>query len=386
MPMFFDFSTATRIIFGRAKVNEVSSIGLKAGKKALLVYGASPERHENLLNSLDNEGISYIPFAVTKEPTLEIIENGVYLFRKEACEMVIAIGGGSVIDTGKTIALLSNNDGEIRDYLEVVGLGKEINHPGAFMIAIPTTAGTGSEVTRNAVIGVKEQKIKVSLRSNYLLPSVAIIDPELTASMPPNITASTGMDAITQLVEGFVSNKANPITDAFCQDGLQYAASSIREVYTHGEDINSRERMSLASLYSGIVLANAKLGAVHGFAGVIGGMYDAPHGEICAALLPAVMRGNIESLQRKKFSTEYLSRYRKIAQIFGAESDPKPEEAAETIYRLNEYLNIRPLSSFGISEADYPEIIVKAAASSSMKGNPVVLSPEEMYKMLEISQ
>ena len=324
-------------------------------------------------------------FSVKEEPTVDIVRNGVELCRREQCDLVIAIGGGSVIDAGKAIAVLSANDGNIFDYLEVIGKGMEISKPGFPMFSVPTTAGTGSEVTRNAVIGVPEHKIKVSLRSQYLLPTIVIVDPELTISMPPEVTASTGMDALTQLIEPYVSNEVNPLTDAICKEGMKYAGGSILNAYRDGDDIQFRENMSLASLFSGFALANAKLGAVHGFAGVLGGMYHAPHGVICAALLPPVLMVNIQALQSREPESQYISRYKQTAQILTGNADSKAEDIIEFIWQLNRDLSLPSLSKFGIMEDAFPEIIVKAAGSSSMKGNPILLNPDEMYAILELA-
>ena len=384
--MQFEFATASRIIFGNGKISEIGKIARREGGKALVVCGSSLDRYSRFILSLADHGIKYFSYSVNTEPTIDVVRRGIELCRFEGCNLVIGIGGGSVIDTGKAIALLSAQEGDVSDYLEVIGQGKEFSTPGISMIAIPTTAGTGSEVTRNAVIGVEDHKLKVSLRSQYMLPKVALIDPELSTSMPPKVTASTGMDAITQLIEPYVSNQANPITDAFCQVGLEYAAASIREVYHDGLDIGARAKMSLASLFSGFALANANLGAVHGFAGLLGGMYPTPHGEICASLLPAVLKVNIRALQKINSKSDYLSRYERIAETLTGNVECNAEDAVEFIAQLKSDLQIHPLSQFGVLEVDYPEIIVKAASSSSMKGNPVMLTPEEMYTILELSQ
>ncbi len=375
-----------RLFFGNGKISEIGKIARREGGIALVVCGSSLDRYSSFILALSDHGIKYFSYSVNTEPTIDVVRTGIELCRFEGYNLVIGIGGGSVIDTGKAIALLSAKKGDVSDYLEVIGQGKEISTPGISVIAIPTTLGTGSEVTRNAVIGFEDHKQKVSLRSQYMLPKVALIDPELSTSMPPKVTASTGMDAITQLIEPYVSNQANPITDAFCQEGLIYAAASIREVYHDSLDIGARAKMSLASLFSGFALANAKLGAVHGFAGVLGGMYPTPRGEICASLLPAVLKVNIRALQEKNSKSDYLSRYEHIAQTLTGNVENNAEDAVEFIEQLKSDLQIPPLSQFGVLEVDYPEIIVKAASSSSMKGNPVMLTPDEMYTILELSQ
>ena len=383
--MQFEFSTATRIIFGRGKLLEIGQNAKVIGKKAMVVYGSSLNRSARLISELDDHDIQYILYSVKEEPTIDAVRTGVEICRHEECDLLIAFGGGSIIDAGKAIAVLSANDGDIYDYLEVIGRGKGIFNPGIPMIAIPTTAGTGSEVTRNAVIGAPDHQVKVSLRSQYLLPTIAIIDPDLTISMPPEVTAFTGMDALTQLIEPFVSKQANPLTDAICQEGMKFSGSSILNAYRNGKDIQSRVNLSLASLFSGFALANAKLGAVHGFAGVIGGMYHAPHGVICAALLPSAMKVNIQVLLKRDPESPILSRYERISQILTGNADSKAEEGVEFVWQLNTDLSIPNLSMYGVTEDAFPEIIVKAAGSSSMKGNPIPLNPDELISIMEMA-
>jgi len=383
--MQFEFSTANRIIFGLGKLNEFGQSAKGMGRKVLVVSGSSHQRHAQLISILDDLGIEYLFYSVTGEPTIDGVRTGNAISRQEGCDLVIGIGGGSVIDTAKAIAVLSTNDGDVLDYLEVIGRGKKITRPGLPMIAIPTTAGTGSEVTRNAVIGDPGNKIKVSLRSPFLLPAIALIDPDLTISMPPEITANTGMDTLTQLLEPFVSNKANPLTDIICEEGLKYVSQSLITVYQDGNDVQSRINMSLASLFSGFALANAKLGAVHGFAGVLGGKYSAPHGAICACLLPSVLKVNILALQKRKPTSLTLPRYDRIAQILTGDSESTALDLVEFVEKLNCELNILPLSHWGIRMEEFPEIVVKSAGSSSMKGNPIDLTPDELYSILELA-
>jgi alcohol dehydrogenase class IV len=385
MKMQFEFSTASRIVFGRGKLSEIKNILKHMGSRVLLITGKSSNRTDILTSLLDKNHIPYARFSIKREPNIADINEGISHVRQIGCEFVVAIGGGSVIDAGKAIACLSRNEGNVIDYLEVIGRGKQIPQAGLGMAAIPTTAGTGSEVTRNSVIGAPEKKVKVSIRSPYLLPEVAIIDPDLSVSMPAEITAYSGMDALTQLIEPFVSNHANPLTDALCLQGIKYAAESLVNVYKDGEDVISREKMSLASLFSGFALANAKLGAVHGFAGVIGGMFSAPHGAVCARLLAPVLEVNINSLSAKKGESPYLKRFDKIAQILTGKKDSYAQDMIGFVRRLSEQLEIPPLAEHGISEEDFPEIIVKAAGSSSMKGNPVDLNPDELYSIMEMA-
>ena len=231
---------------------------------------------------------------------MTLVRQGVELARREQCDLVIAFGGGSAIDAGKAIAALLANGGELTDYLEVIGKGQPLRHPSVPFIAVPTTAGTGSEVTRNAVLASAEHQVKVSMRSPLMLPRLAVVDPELTLELPPAVTASTGLDALTQLIEPYVSIRANPLTDGFCLEGLRRVSRSLRRAYHAGRDITAREDMSLASLLGGLALANAGLGVVHGFAAPVGGMFHAPHGAICAALLPHGMAHQHPRLPRSR--------------------------------------------------------------------------------------
>jgi alcohol dehydrogenase class IV len=296
--------------------------------------------------------------------------------------MVISFGGGSAIDAGKAIAALLTNGGAPLDYLEVIGRGQPITEPAAPMIAIPTTAGTGAEVTRNAVLASPEHHVKVSLRSPLMLPRLAVVDPTLTHTVPPEITASTGLDAFTQVLEPYVSLKANPLTDAICREGLWRAAQALRYVYEHGDDAEAREDMAMVSLFGGLALANAKLGAVHGFAGPIGGMFPAPHGAVCGRLLPAVMAVNVRVLRKRAPQSPALERYDEIAQILTGDFKANAGTGVTWVEELCDVLNVPPLSAYGITKADFPAIIEKARRSSSMRGNPVQLTSEELQEIL----
>ena len=319
------------------------------------------------------------------EPTIELVRRGAEFARQEKCDLVIAFGGGSAIDTGKAIAALLANPGELMDYLEVVGKGRPLEHAGAPFIAVPTTAGTGSEVTRNAVLGVPERRVKVSLRSPLMLARLAAIDPELARDLPPAITAYTGLDALTQLIEAYVSIRANPMTDGFCLKGIECAARSLRRAYHDGHDAEARRDMSLAALLSGLSLANAGLGVVHGFAGPLGGKVPAPHGAICAAILPQGMEINLRALRARAPQSEALRRYDQVARLLtgqaGATADAGVAWARETCRELD----IPLLAAYGVSERDFPELIAEAQKASSMKGNPLVLTPEELQEVLQQS-
>jgi alcohol dehydrogenase class IV len=307
---------------------------------------------------------------------------GVQAARDQAADVIVGFGGGAAIDTGKAISALLTNPGDPLDYLEIIGAGKPLVNPAAPYIAIPTTAGTGAEVTMNAVLAAAEQRLKVSLRHPSMLPRIALVDPTLTYTLPPAITASTGMDALTQVIEPFVSNKANPLTDALCREGIKRAGRSLRRAYQHPDDPIAREDMALASLFGGLALANAKLGAVHGFASPIGGMFPAPHGAVCAVLLPHVMEANIRALEMREGASSTLRRYDEIAQILTGDQTARALDGARWVRALTADLSIPPLSTYGITRDDLPVIAEKAASASSMQGNPVKLTHDELIAIL----
>jgi alcohol dehydrogenase class IV len=296
---------------------------------------------------------------------------------------VVAAGGGSALDTGKAAGVLLANPGELLDYLEVVGKNQPLLHPGLPVIAIPTTAGTGAEVTKNAVLGVPEQKFKVSLRGPYLLPRVALVDPELTYSLPPDITASTGLDALTQVIEPYVSKRANPMVDLWCREGIARAGYALRKVFLNGNDAEAREDMAYASLLGGLSLANAGLGAVHGFASPLGGEFPAPHGAVCAALLAPSMRANVRALEERSPRHPALARYGEIARILTGRSAAEPGAAIAWVEETVRQLNIPALSVYGLTRADLPRLVEKAARASSMQANPIVLTEAELTQILE---
>jgi alcohol dehydrogenase class IV len=286
------------------------------------------------------------------------------------------------MDTGKAVSVMLSNPGDLFDYLEIVGEGYAFKNPSVPFIAIPTTAGTGSEVTRNAVIGIPDQHLKVSLRSPLMLPRYAIVDPELTYSLPPDITAQTGLDALTQLIEPFVCNTPTPLTDAVCRDGIPRIARSLLAAYGNGRDNYAREDMSLASMFGGIALANARLGAVHGLASPIGGMIPAPHGALCARLLPIVMKANLDALRNIQTDSPAMVRYSEVAKLLTGDSTAIPEDGVEWIWNLCHAMKILPLAEFGLKASLFSEIVSQAQKNSSMKGNPILLTDRELTDIL----
>jgi alcohol dehydrogenase class IV len=381
--MNFEFATATQIIFGAGTLKQVGPLAATMGRRAVVVTGSDAERAKPLLELLAQQGVAVFPFPVPGEPTIELVQNGVQQARTAQCQVVIGCGGGSAIDAGKAMAALLTNPADPLEYLEVIGRGQPLGQPPLPYIAVPTTAGTGSEVTRNAVLGSPPHRVKVSLRSPLMLPRLAVIDPELTYGLPPAVTASTGLDALTQVLEPYVSNKANPLTDAICQEGLRRAARSLRRAYEHGDDAAAREDMAVASLFGGLALANAKLGAVHGFAAVLGGMFPAPHGAVCAVLLPHVMSANVRALRERQPGSEALHRYNRIAQILTGSSNAAASDGVAWVKALCQDLCLPGLATYGLTPTDFSTVIEKSAVSSSMQGNPIKLTPEEMEEILK---
>ena len=381
--MRFEFATATRIIFGAGALREVGLVAKEFGDRALVVTGKGVDRARPLLALLEASGISSASFSISGEPIIDLVVRGARFARSEKCRFVIGFGGGSAIDAGKAIAALMTNEGDVFDYLEVIGRAKPLTNPPVPFIAIPTTAGAGAEVTRNAVLASPEHRVKVSLRSRLMLPKVALIDPELTYDLPPAIAASTGLDALTQLIEPYVSSIANPLTDAVCVEGIRRAARSIRRACGNGADKAAREDMALASLFGGLALTNAGLGAVHGFAAPIGGMFSAPHGAVCAALLPHVMDLNVRALRARAPGGESLRRHDEVARLLTGSETATAGDGIARVRDLCRELRIAPLRAYGISVNDLSVLVEKSAQASSMKANPIALTAEEMREILE---
>jgi alcohol dehydrogenase class IV len=377
----FEFATTQRILFGTGKLNELSQHLGSPPKRLLFVHGRSSKAILRLREILSALGIPLTEVEVQGEPTIESVREGVRA--AQGCELIISLGGGSALDTGKAIAALATNPGDVFDYLEVIGKGQPLLNPSLPCIAIPTTAGTGAEVTKNAVLESPGQNVKVSLRSPWMLPRLALVDPELTYDLPPEITASSGLDALTQLIEPFVSVKANPMTDAICREGMQHAARSLRRAYENGEDKAAREGMSIASLFGGLALANAALGAVHGFAGPLGGMLHAPHGVLCARFLPLIMEANIKVLESRQPEHPALGKYVEIAQILTGTRDVTARDGAAWTGELVKDLKIPRLSAYGMKPEDFPEAVQKTQKANSFKGNPIVLNEKELTEVLE---
>ncbi|AFE08885.1 alcohol dehydrogenase [Corallococcus coralloides DSM 2259] len=382
----FEFATATRVLFGPGRVQEVPDLvrGL-GGRKVLLVTGTNPTRAEPVRAGLERLGIPSVSFRVPGEPTVELAREGTAAAVDSGCDAVVAIGGGSALDAGKAIAALAANGGDPLDYLEVIGRGQALTKPSLPFVAVPTTAGTGSEVTRNAVLGSKEAGVKASLRSPMMLPRVALVDPDLLEHAPADVLAAGGLDALSQLIEPFLSIRAQPLTDALAREGMQRSARSLRKAVLHGPGPAEREDLAIASLFGGLCLANSGLGAVHGFAAPLGGMLGAAHGALCAALLGATLELNLEALRSRAPDHPALPRFRELAVLLTGQSNARAEDGITWVKDLVHAVRIRGLRDMGLTDTAIPELVTKARAASSMKGNPLPLTDAELTALVERS-
>jgi alcohol dehydrogenase class IV len=367
----FEFATAGKIVAGAGRAAELPGMVAGLGSRVLVCTGADPARHGGLLAGL---GLPAVVVTVAAEPTVELARAGVAAAREHGADVVAAVGGGSVIDLAKAVAMLLGNGGDPLDYLEVIGSGRKITQPAVPCVAVPTTAGTGAEVTANAVLASPAHGLKASLRSPLMIPRVALVDPELTVSCPPRVTASSGLDALTQCLEPFVSVRANPLTDGLAREGLRRAAAGLRAAYVDGRDLGARADMAMCSLLGGIALANAKLGAVHGLAGVIGGTADVPHGVACAALLAPVVEANVRALRSAQPGGPALDRYAEAARLLTGRPAASIDDGLTWIRETVSLLDVPGLAAFGIGPQHADDVAAKAARSSSMQGNPVALT------------
>ncbi|MHA2244362.1 MAG: iron-containing alcohol dehydrogenase [Candidatus Hodarchaeales archaeon] len=389
--MQFEFLSTPRIFFGSKQFQNIGPLVKEFGSRLLVVASSSalektPKTKETLnLSALEHKFI-FDTYIIKGEPTIETIDFGVKKAEEFKADMVMGLGGGSAIDACKAIAGLSTNGGSAKDYMEVIGKGSLINRPSLPIIAVPTTAGTGSEVTKNAVILAKDEKLKASIRSPLLVPKVAIIDPTLMLTVPPSLTATCGMDALTQLIEAYTSNKSQPLTDTWALLGVGKTSKSLLTCYRNGLSLEAREDMALASLLSGICLANAGLGAVHGFASPMGGM-KIPHGVICATLLAPTIEANIKQLKTVDSENITLSKYAKLGEIISGKSILSTDDAQKTLIKylknLTQELNIPTLSEFELTDSDVQSIVDKVKKSSSMRYNPTKLTEDVLIEILQ---
>jgi alcohol dehydrogenase class IV len=376
----FEFATARRIVAGPGRAQELPGLLAGLGSRFMVVTGANPARHNELLGRLDRPAAV---FPVAAEPTVELARAAVAVARAQGADVIAGIGGGSV--TAKAVAMLVANGGDPLDYLEVVGSGRAITQPAVPCVAVPTTAGTGAEVTANAVLAVPSHRVKASLRSPLMIPRVALVDPLLTVSCPPSVTAASGLDALTQCLEPFVSVRATPLTDGLAREGLRRAGTGLRTACADGTDLDARADMALCSLLGGIALANAKLGAVHGLAGVIGGAADVPHGMACAALLAPVIEANVRALRLESAEPRaagVLGRYREAARLLTEHPAASIEDGLTWIRETLTLLHVPGLAAFGLEPRQADDIAARTLTSSSMKGNPVPLSQADLKAVL----
>jgi alcohol dehydrogenase class IV len=379
----FEFASAERIVFGSGASASLGERAKKLGRRALWVTGKHRERSAALEALLRDSGLELAAVSVAGEPRVEDALEAVRIGRELGAELVVACGGGSVIDLGKAAAALLANAQDPYEFLEVVGRGCPLQVPALPSIAIPTTAGTGAEVTKNAVLASSEHRVKASLRHDSMLPRVALVDPALTLSMPPAVTAATGLDALTQCLEPYVSCQNNPLTDALALEGMKRGARSLRRAFRDGRDLAAREDMALCSLFGGLSLANAKLGAVHGFAAPLGGQFGSPHGAVCARLLPLVMKRNVAALRERAPASPLLPRFAEVARVLTGNPAASVEDGIAFVEELTRQLAVPGLASYGMVAADISSMVVKAMAASSMKGNPIPLTSDELTAILE---
>ncbi|WP_439122763.1 iron-containing alcohol dehydrogenase [Marivita sp.] len=374
----FAFATADMIRFGRGEAAQSVPALAALGARVLLVTGANPSRADWLKQALEGEGVVVTGFVVAKEPDVGLIESGVAAAREAGVGAVISIGGGAVVDAGKAIAALAPATRPMLDHLEVVGKGMPLDVDPLPFGALPTTAGTGAEVTKNAVIAVPEAQRKVSLRDPRMLPMLAIVDPALTDNCPRGVTLASGLDAVTQVIEPYLSSKANPLTDAICRDAIPKGLVAIRQIMA-GEDPEARDALAWVSLCGGLALANSGLGVVHGLAGPLGGLSNAPHGAICGALLPHGLRMNAEAGDDLVLAARIAEVQGWIAQVFGS----APADAFAALHNWSREAGLPGLDAQGISDAARAQAAKDAVSSSSMKANPVALTEEQLLDLME---
>jgi alcohol dehydrogenase class IV len=386
----FEFFSVPRIVFGRGTASRLGELAAELGRRALVVTNAGRPGDggivERVAACLTAASVDACFWVQPGEPVIEDVEHALAVAREAGCDVVVGLGGGSAIDTAKAVAGLLTNGGLPLDYLEVIGRGQKLRVSAAPWIAAPTTAGTGAEVTRNAVLGCPEKRFKASLRSPYLLAHVALIDAELAVGVPREVTASSGMDALCQLIESYTSNRAQPITDALALKGIAAAAHALPRVWADGSDLAAREEMALAAMLSGLTLANAGLGAVHGFAAPLGANFPVPHGTVCAGLLPHVMAANVQALRAQAADHPWLTRYATIGRTLTGHGNLADEDAIEAgtqfIRDLACQLEIPGLAQFGLGPDQIEAMVALARQASSMRYNPVVLSEPSLADIL----
>lgn len=378
MPLSFSVVSPGEIRFGRGEAAGAAAWLAARARHVLLVQGANPQRAAFLVEQLHAAQMCVSTFTVAHEPTLANIEQGVDLARQRGVDAVVSLGGGAVIDAGKAIAALVKADGPLIDYLEVVGNGRILASAPLAFVALPTTAGTGAEVTKNAVINVPAHRRKVSLRDNRMLPDLAIIDPALTDNSPRSVTLASGLDALTQVIEPYICNRATPYTDALCRAAIPQGISALMQLMKQ-ECPESRDAMAWVSLCGGLALANAGLGVIHGLAGPLGGLCDAPHGALCGSLLPfGLMLNNTHVTD-----PALLARFDEIRRWFANALGVPPMQAFDALRDWRLQAGLGSLSTLGVPHEALESAALAASSASSMKANPVPLTYNHLLGMLQ---
>ncbi|CUX82464.1 MAG: Alcohol dehydrogenase, class IV [Roseibaca calidilacus] len=368
----FSFATAGTLRFGRGTCMDAVPFAQAQARRVLLLRSRSVAAADAVLHGL-RHGCEVLDLLASGEPDLPSVEANAARARAFGPDLVIAIGGGAVIDHGKALAALVPAPHSAMRYLEVVGAGQPLDVAPLPLVAIPTTAGTGAEVTRNAVIQIPDAGRKVSLRDPRLYPALALVDPDLCMSCPAQVTLTSGLDAITQVIEPFICSRANPMTDALCRDAIPRGLQALHRLLDRG-DATAWDDMALTSVFGGMALANSGLGAVHGFAGVIGGRTGAAHGAICGALLVPVLRGNAQAAPTGSIAAERIAWVMdRIAEQFGSVQGFAEWCRAKGLPRLSE---------LGVTDAMHSELADEAVRSSSYKANPVALDRAALLQML----
>ncbi len=376
----FSFRSTASIVVGAGTSKEVAAIAARFGRRVLVIHGGHTDP-----TGLPSLGGATTLRAPSGEPTVEGVRATTAAARAADPDVIVAWGGGSVIDLAKAFAVLVRSEHDVLDHIEVIGAGVALPDSSVPVIAVPTTSGTGAETTPNAPVTSPEHGVKASLRSPTMLPVAAVVDPELTLSCPPSVTASAGLDALTQCLESLTSNRANPITDGLAREGLRLAARGLRRAYADGSDVDARQDMSVAALLSGMALANSKLGAVHGLAAPLGGVTGAAHGALCAAVLAVTTEVNVRALSQRAPGDAALGRYDEAAQILTGVPSATVEDGTAWLRETVALLRVPTLGALGLDRADHARVATAAMAASSMAGNPIRLTHDELLEILDRS-